>query len=414
MAFLDIFRRFRSGYRNAFTMSGNIPFYSDFGKDVYASDIVRIAIDRKTNEFKKLDPQHVREINGNKEVITDSSIARVLKIPNEFMSQADFLEKIKTLHELNKNVYIYPAYYLTNNGDKVFTGLYPLKPKNVWYKIDAANKYFIEFEFYNGYFVTLPISEVVHWRKNYGVDDYFGGFAYGGDDNAGLLKTLDTYDKLTQSIAKAIKVSCQINGVMHVNTYLDDETSEQRRNDFVERLEKNESGILFEDEKAKYTHIPRDIKIVDAETLNYFYDTIAQSTGVSKEIMKGKFSAEDKQAFYEIALEADIKSLGQALSRVMFTPGEISHKNEINLYPNKIFFMSMEHKLAYMNVAVPAGAMKKNEIREMGGYAPMDGGDELPRAYNSLDGSSGGNKTPDDGTKTTPKQDPKPAAGGDE
>lgn len=398
MAFWDIFRRSRSGLRNAYTTTGTVPFYSDFGNDVYASDIVRAAIECKTTEFKKLDLRHIRTVNGEQSVITDHSVSRILQQPNAWTTQADFLEKIKTIHELNKNVYIYPAYYRNVAGEKVYTGMYVLKPKNVWYKQDAANKLFIEFEFYNGYFVTLPANEVVHWRKNYGVDDYFGGFAYGGDDNAGLLKTLDVYDKLTQSIAKALRVSCQINGVMHINTYLDDDKSEARRKDFVKRLENNDSGILFEDEKAKYTHIPRDVKLVDAETLKYFRYVIAYSTGVSDAIMSGDYTPQQKQAFYERALEADIKSLGQAMTAVLFTPGEISHGNAVTAYPNKIIFMSMEHKIAYMNVAVPAGAMKKNEIRDMGGYAPIEGGDELPRAYNSLDNNTGGATQPTNGS----------------
>lgn len=394
MALMDLIRRIRSGLKNAHTMRGNIPVFSDFGDDIYASDIVRGAIDCITTEFKKLDMRQIRVVNGNQTIITDHSVARVLKNPNPYMTQADFLEKIKTLHEISKNAYIYPTYYKNVAGEKIYTGIYPLRPLNVWYKVDAGNNYFIEFEFANGYFVTLPANEVVHWRKHYGVDDYFGGHTYGGDDNAGLLKTLSVYDKLTQSIAKALQISCQINGIMKVNTYLDDDAQEARRAEFVKRLENNESGILFEDLKGEYTHIPRDIKLVDAETLKYFYDTISFSTGVSKAIMSGDYSPEQKQAFYERALEADIKSLGQAMTRVLFTPGELAHGNEVTLYPNKIIFMSMEHKIAYMNIATPAGAMTKNEIRDMGGYPPIEGGDELPRAYNSLDNKTGGTTGP--------------------
>ena len=74
----------------------------------------------------------------------------------------------------------------------------------------------------------------------------------------------------------------------------------------------------------------------------------------------------------------------------MFSAREAAHGNEVVLYPSDINFMSMDQKIQYMNVAVPAGAMSVNEIRKMGGFAPVDGGDDVkPRAYNSLDGAGG-------------------------
>ena len=370
------------------TMTGYNPTFTAFGDNVYASDIVVQSISCKANEFKKLDPRHIRTTGSKQQTITDSSIAKVLKRPNAYMTQADFLEKITILRELTKNCFIYPTYYMTNGGERYYTGLYPLKPQRVEYLQDDKGKLFLHFAFYNGYETTLPADSVIHWRKDYGVNDYFGGGAFGGNDNAGLLAMLERYDMLTQSIAQALKCSCQINGIAKLNTYATDDNQKQKEKEFQQRILNNEGGILFTDNKIEYTQLPRDVKLVDAETLKFFYETILRANGTSLAILNGDYTKAQKEAYYEHALEADIKSLGQAMSKVMFSDREAAFGNDIVLYPNAITFMSMENKLAALQSGLPAGIFTKNEARELLGYPPVEGGDVMPRGYNELDGQT--------------------------
>ena len=367
-------------------MSGRTPFYSSFGESVYASDIVVQSIRCKANEFKKLDPRHIRMTDGIKSTITDSSVARVLRRPNEYMTQADFLEKITILRELTKNVFIYPEFYITKSGERFYTALYPLKPSYVEYRTNEKGDYFIFLRFSSGYETILPIDSIIHWRKDYGVNDYFGGSAYGGNDDEGLLTMLQRYDQLTQSIAKALECSCQINGIMQYNTYGEEDSLKAERERFEADLKSNKSGILFTDNKAEYTHIPRDIKLVDSETLKFFYDAILRANGTPLAILNGDYTKAQKEAYYEHALEADIKSLGQAMSRVLFSDREASFGNAVEFFPNKINFMSMENKIAALQVGAPAGAFLKDEIRELLGYAPLpDGqGQVIAQGYNNL------------------------------
>ena len=381
----------KQGLHNAPTMTGNAPFYTSFGESVYASDIIVQAIRCKANEFKKLDPRHIRTTNGVQEVINDSSIARVLKRPNAYMTQADFLEKIIILRELSKNAFIYATWYKTKGGEKYYTGLYPLKPCEAQYLTDKEGVFYIKLRFANGYEVTLPADNVIHWRKDYGVNDYFGGGMFGGNDDTGLLTMLERYDQLTQSIAKAIEISCNVNAVVKYNSYNDTEELKAAREKFVEELQQNASGVLFTDLSSEYEKIPRDVKLVDAETIKFFHETILRTTGTSLAILNGDYTKAQKEAFYEHALEADIKGLGQAMSRVIFNNREASFGNEIVLYPNNITFMSMENKLTALQVGLPAGIFTKNEARELLGYAPIEGGDVMPRGYNEVDATGDSN-----------------------
>lgn len=369
------------------TMNGNLPFYSSFGDSVYASDIIVQSIRCKANEFKKLDARHItNNADGTQSVVTNSSIAKVLKRPNNYMTSADFLEKITILLELNKNVFIYPEYYITKGGERYYTGLYPLKPTNVEYLTDDKNNLFISMRFSNGKEVTMPSDRIIHWRKDYGINDYFGGAMFGGNDDTGLLTMLQRYDQLTQSIAKALECSCSINGIVKYNSYNDDEELQAKRLEFEKDLKSNSSGILFADLKTEYTPIPRDVKLVDSETLKFFYDTILRANGTSLAILNGDYTKAQKEAYYEHALEADIKALGQAFTATLFTDRQAAFGNEIVFYPNDIAFMSMENKIAFANIAAPAGLLLKDEFRALFGYAPLpDGqGQVIAQGYNNL------------------------------
>lgn len=366
------------------TQNGFLPFYSEFGDNVYLSDIVVESIRCKANEMKKLKPRHIRTSNDQESVITDSSVARVLRNPNPYMTTADFLERVTILLELNKNVFIYPEYYISKGGEKIYTALYPLTPIDVAIMVDDKDQYFYRMDFNNGTQALFREEEIIHWRKDYGVDQYFGGNQMG---NRGLLKALDRYDKLCQSIAKGIEVSCTINGIMRYNSYLSDDKQAAEQEKFKESLRNNESGILFTDMKTEYTHLPHDVKIVDAETLKFFYETIARANGVSVAILNGDYSKEQKEAFYEHALEGEIISLGQAMTKKMFSKNELAFGNEIVMYPNDITFMSMSNKIEALKSGLPAGIFTKNEARELLGYPPVEGGDVMPRGYNEIDNS---------------------------
>lgn len=388
ISIFDFLRRKRAkkGLYYAPTMSGMFPTFSSFGENIYASDIIVQSIRCKANEFKKLNPRHIRTSDGRQISVTDSSIARILKRPNEYMTTADFLEKITILLELNKNAYIYPVYYISNGGERIFTGLYPLKPNYVEYLADESGKLFISFTFANGSEVTFPANEIIHWRKDYGVNDYFGGGMFGGNDDAGLLKMLQQYDLLLQGIAKALDCSCQINGIVRYNSYGDDDEIRAKREQFEADIKSNKSGIIFSDLKMEYTPLPRDIKLVDAETLKFFYDTILRENGASLAILNGDYTKSQKEAYYEHALEADIKSLGQAFSKTVFTDRETAFGNEIVFYPNAINFMSMENKISALQASLPAGIFTKDEAREILGYPPLpDGqGQVIAQGYNNL------------------------------
>lgn len=350
--------------------------------EVDQCDLLLQAIHAKQGEMSKIKPRHiVRNRDGVEEINETSSIAKIFRRPNPYMTWTDFISKIVFLREVNENCYIYPEYTM-NGGSKVFTAIYPLNPQEVDYLIDSSGRYFIKFTFANGYAKTLPVDEVIHWRKNYDRDEYFGG------GNAAAKKSLynsvNDFNNLYKSIAKAVNVSCQINGIMKLNSYLDNEKIEADRQDFISKLHNNESGILFTDLKAEYIDMPHDVKLVEASTLDFFYESILRSTGTPKEILSGNYTKQIKESWYERCIEPDLTSLAQAMEKVLFTDREISYGNKIMLYPASIVFMTISEKISALQIGLPAGIFTRDEARELLGYPPLANGvgKEISQGYN--------------------------------
>ena len=376
------------------TSNGTLPFYTSFGDSIYTSDIVVQSIRCKANEFRKLNPRHIRDDGKTRTTIYDSSVSKILRQPNAIMTTSDLLSRICILLELNKNAYIYPTSYISKGDEKIYTGLYVLKPRTVYYLVDDSNKYFVEMVFDSGATVTVPRDQIIHVRKDYGVNDYFGGGAFGGGVEAQeILKAIEQYDKLCQSISKALELSCKVNGILRVHSYLDDDKKRKEREAFEKKLQNNESGLLVTDLKDEYINLPRDIKLVDAETLKFFYQNITRSNGVSMAILNGDYTKAQKESFYEHALEADIKSLAEAMTQTLFTEREKSFGNKILLYPNDINFMSTSEKIEALKAGLPAGIFTLNEARELLGFPPIENGDQIPQGYNYTIDTNAGTQT---------------------
>lgn len=161
------------------------------------------------------------------------------------------------------------------------------------------------------------------------------------------------------------------------------------RNKFIEDLQSNKSGIGVLDNGADYIAIQRQLKMVDSETLKEIKENILIHTGVTDEMLKGKFTTQDKEALYENWIEPAAISLGQAMSKVFFSDWQITHGDDIILYPNKVQLMATSEIISIIQSTVNAGIFKIDEFRDMLGYAPLENGEgqQRPRGFNNLDGS---------------------------
>lgn len=356
-------------------LNGYAPIFSQFGTNIYASDVVQQAISCIVSEMKKLRPEHVREVGNDIEPV-NSDLQRVLSNPNPLMTTSDFLEKVTWLLYLNYNVFIVPTYYewRDNKDGKVkrkYDGLYPITPTQVDFIEDKSNRLFVKFRFNGGQEYTVKYSDIIHIRKNYSVNQFMGGNESGQPDNESLLKTLDINHQLLQGVASAMKSSFAINGVIKYNTMLDDGKTEAALKELESKLKKSESGFLPLDLKAEFIPIKKEIAMVDATTLEFIDSKILRNYGVSLPILTGDYNKEQYEAFYQKTLEPLIIAFSQAFTKVLFTDGEFSHGNKVKFYPKDLIFMSVDQTLQMVTLLGNTGALYENEKRVAFGLRPL-------------------------------------------
>lgn len=376
MGWLDrFFKKQPKNSKFAPTFDGWVPIYSQFGTNIYASDVVQQALKCIVDEMKKLKPTHVRT-KGDDPVPVSSNIQDVLNNPNKLMTTSEFIEKTIWLLLLNYNAFIIPTYYTwvddkTGQERRYYDSLYPINPTQVDFIEDASGRLFVKFWFWNGETTTIPYDDVIHIRYNFSLSEYMGGNRLGQPDNQALLQTLDLNDTLLKGIAKAMRSSYQVNGVVKYNTMLDDGKMEQNIKTLENHLQNSESGFLPMDLKAEFIPFPKDIKMVDEETLKFVDEKILRNWGIPLPILTGDFSKETYESFYNKTLEPLIAAISQAFTKKMFTSRERAFGNQIKFYPKDLVFMTITQKLELVDMLAPTGALFENEKRTMFGLLPL-------------------------------------------
>lgn len=368
-----VFRRGPKDQRFAASMNGFAPIFSQYGTDIYASDVVQQCLKCIVDELKKLNPMHIRQ-KGNDPIPVKGNIQDILDNPNEVMTTSEFIEKTMWMLMLNYNAFIIPTYVTWDDNGEVrrrYEALYPLNPIEVDFIEDATGTLYVKFWFRNGSTTTYPYSDVIHLKYNYSVNDFMGGDEMGQPDHRGLMQTLELNKKLLDGVAKAMNASYQVNGVIKYNTIMDENKIKKAIAELEEHLRRGDSGFLPIDLKADVIPFPKQIELVDNDTLEFIDSKILRNWGVPLCILKGDYSRDQYAAFYQKVLEPIIISFSQALTKKIFTRREISFGNKIKLYPKELVFMTTTQVIEMIKELSPTGALFENEKRAALGMMPL-------------------------------------------
>lgn len=369
-----LFKRSPKNVRYAKSTDGWMPIYTQFGTDIYSSDVVQQVLRCIADEIKKLNPAHVRYVNSDP-VPVKSTVQDVLDNPNPLMTTSEFLEKITYLLLMNYNAFILPVYRTwiderTGQERRYYDALYPIKPTQVDFLEDASGTLFVRFWFLGGEQTTIKYSDVIHIKYNFSVNEFMGGDEMGQPNHAGLLETLRLNHTLLQGVAKAMNSSYSLNGVVKYNTLIDDGSTEKALHELERKLANSESGFLPLDLKADFIPLERNVQMVDDDTLKFIDEKILRYWGIPLDILRGDFSKETYESFFQKCLEPIIKSISQAFTKKLFTDREKAFGNRVELYPKELIFLSMSQTLEMIRELSPTGALYENEKRVALGLRP--------------------------------------------
>jgi HK97 family phage portal protein len=357
-----------------------VPIFTQYGRNIYASDIVQNCIDCIATECSKLQPKHIRkDPTGRLISLQGDSINRLFRFaPNPVMNTREFIEKVIWNYELNYNAFIYPEYEVVFDSrgfaSRNYTAVYPLNPSQVDFLQDPTGAAFVKMYFLGGKNFTLPYADIIHVRKKFSVNDVMGGGYNGQPDNTSLSKTLTVYDSLIQGVAKAVNASLNVRGILKLNTMLEGEKQAAERVAFEKQITENAAGIITGDFKGDFQPISLDPKIIDASTLEFIENKLLRWFGISLPILNGNYTDDEYQSFYNKKLEPIILGLGQAFSNVMFTPTEQSYNHEIIFYPQDLNYLSTASKIRLLEIVGAQGLLTDDQKLGLLGYPPVADG----------------------------------------
>ncbi len=377
MSFFDKLKNiFKGRTINAISISnGTMPIYSQYGQNIFASDVVMQAVNCIISELVKLKPTHIKKIDTDISP-QNSSIQNVLDYPNELMTTSDFIEKVMWNYYFNSNSFIIPKFYVWKDKDtgkikRHYEALYPVRPSEVDFLQDVSERYFVKMHFPNNVTVTFHYEDIIHLRREFSIDDFMGGNANGQPNNTGLEKTLSLNEKLLDSIAVSLNASTKINGIVKIKTFLKDADLQKSISDFNKLLDDNKGGLLPLDISTDYVPLDKDVKLVDQKTLDFIDSKILRNFGIPLPILTGDYTKEQYEAFYQKAIEPIVIKLSQAFTKTIFTQREKSFGNQIVFYPEELVFLNRQQAIEVIKWLGQSGTLFENEKRTILGLKPI-------------------------------------------
>ncbi len=333
-------------------------------RDIWQCDAIQQAVSRIVQELLKYRPTHSRTERFDEKYSIKSNIQRLLDYPNTWDSAQDVFERLFYQYFLNGNAYLIPTFFV-QGGKRVYTGLYNISPVETRHIdfADGSEGYY--FAFASGYAVQLHSQEVIHIKRNYYKNDFFGGDQYGRQDSQALKETVKINDRLLSGVADAIDSTYGVNAILRYDTMLDAKQQEVYRDQFFQQLKSSQGqgAFLITDNKMTFEPIEHDRKLIDPETLKFIDSKILRTYGVSSSILDGTYTPEELKAFINTAVEPVLEKVEAELTRKLFSQSELEHGNEIVFYRSDLRRYLDSSTVEVLGMLREIGGLTVNELR---------------------------------------------------
>lgn len=347
-------------------LSGYAPVFTPWCGKPYEADVVRAAVDAIARNGAKLKAKHIRRVNG-RVVPVGGQIERLLTVrPNPNMNAYAFLYRLITTWAIDNDAFAYPVW----DGPNLMA-VWPINCTLAEFLEDDRRTIYVKFYFADGGQVVLPYSEVIHLRRHYYSNDLLS------EPNTPINTTLSAIHTTNEGLAQAVKTSAHLRGILKYQGMLKQSDIDANRERFVEQYMtvQNSGGVAALDSKADYIELKNQPLMVNADQMKELRDAVFRYFGVSENIVRGDYTEDQWNAFYESTIEPLAVQLSLEFTSKLFTQRELGHGNEIVFEANRLQYASMTTKLNLERM-VDRGALTPNEWREALNLAPVEGGDK--------------------------------------
>lgn len=361
-------------------LNGYDAFFTSFGKEIYDSKVARTAIDRIATHAAKLTPKHIQnDVNHH---IQGEINYMLQNKPNPIMTTYDFIYKVTSQLFTYNNAFV----FIAKDRTGMITGFYPILSYEDKLLQDKSGNIYLRFKFYNGKKYTLPYEELIHLRRFYNDDDFWGS------NNRVLTTDLETAHTSTEGIKNAIKVTNGLKGILNfTNAMLKKEDIKKNRDDFVRDFLKkpNQPGIAALDTKASFQEINMKPITLDNEQLKMVNTNIYDYFGISEEIIRNDYTPEKWNAFFEGVIEPLSIMYGESFTNAIFGERAIRDGHRIIFTTHRLQYASIDQKVKLLQTILPYGLVTKDTALELLDMHPIGGeeGSKILQSLNNIDSS---------------------------
>lgn len=349
-------------FNNYRVLNGYEAFFTLWGKNIYDSKVARTAIDRIATHAAKLTPKHIQnDINHPKK----GEINFLLQNrPNPIMSTYDFLYKIVSQLYTYNNAFV----YIQKDNKGYIKAFYPILSYEDRLLEDRNGNVYLKFKFINNKDYTLPYTDLIHLRRFYNDDDFWGS------SNRVMETDLETAHTSSEGIKNAIKLSSSLKGILSfTNAMLKPADIKRNRDMFIKDFlgKGNNAGIGALDTKAEFKEINLKPITLDDEQLKRVNANIYDYFGISEEIIRNDYSPEKWNAFFEGVIEPLAIQLEEAFTNAIFNEVSIKEGHRIIFTTHRLQYASLSQKINLIRVIASYGMITKDEAREILELSPI-------------------------------------------
>lgn len=327
---------------------------SNWSGNIYENDTVRSCIDAISRHFAKMQPEH-----RLKNKVVNSNLNKLLSYrPNDFMSTYDFLYKTVSCLLVNNTAFI----YIDRDDLGMVKALFPVEFNKSELKQDENSIYYLSFQFYNGKNIVVDTADVIILRRHFYSNDFFGDSNY-----SALYPSLNLLHCINEGSINAVKNSAVLRGILSLEGMIQPEDRTKQKNEFMKEylsLENN-SGIAVTDSTSKYTPIESKPIYLDSDTKESATKNIYNYFGINENIINGKFSDNEYQAFYEAILEPLAIQFSQEFTAKMFSQREQEFGNEIIFVADRLSYLSTDSKVRMLLAVKELGIASLGTIADI-------------------------------------------------
>lgn len=354
-------------YKGEFKMlDGYRPHFTNFGGNIYESEIIRAAINVRATHISKLKV----EMMGTARPALQNKMKHG---PNSLQTWSQFMYRLSTILDIHNTAFIVPIYDQFGEPSGVFTPL-PHKCEVIQYN-DTP---FLRYEFQWGERAAIELSYCGIMTRFQYKHDLFG------ESNRALLPTVDLIHIINQGIDEGVKSAATYRFSAQVTNFTKVEDLKKERQRFTEEnFSRDAEGgglLLFPNTYKDIKQIDVKPWVIDADQMKVINKSIYDYFGVNEDVLENKAYGDAWAAFYEGAIEPFAIQFSEVMTKMFFTLREQSNGNCVMATANRLQYLSNADKLAVSAQMADRGLMTRNEIREIWNLTPLPEpiGSQLP------------------------------------